>query len=641
MISLVELEKIRETMKESLILRNDNKDVKTNGDSKVRAHVLCCGGTGCTSSGSPKIQAAFESEIAKQGLSEEIKVIQTGCFGLCALGPVVIVYPGGTFYSNVTVEDVAEIVSEHLVNGRAVERLVYNDVADADVVEDAHYSLNDTIFYKSQYRLALRNCGVIDPENIDEYIGRDGYKALGKVLTEMTPDQVIETILASGLRGRGGAGFPTGMKWKFASGNRGNVQKYVCCNADEGDPGAFMDRSVLEGDPHALIEAMAIAGYAIGADQGYVYVRAEYPIAVNRLKIAIEQAKEKGLLGENIFGTGFNFDLDIRLGAGAFVCGEETALMTSIEGNRGEPRPRPPFPAVKGLFGKPTVLNNVETYANIPQIILNGVEWFTSIGTEKSKGTKVFALGGKIKNTGLVEVPMGTTLRHIIEEIGGGIPNGKKFKAAQTGGPSGGCIPSHLIDTPIDYDNLLEIGSMMGSGGLIVMDEDNCMVDIARFFLDFTVDESCGKCTPCRIGTRRLLEILDKIIEGKGEMEDLDRLEELSNYIKSASLCGLGQTAPNPVLSTLRYFRDEYIAHIVDKKCPAGVCKKLIRFSIDADKCIGCGMCARNCPADAIHKTTYVAPGHKLPSLEIDPAKCVKCGACLDSCKKIKAISKG
>ena len=641
MISLIELAEIRERMKESLILREGNKDVKADGESKVRAHVLCCGGTGCTSSGSPKIQAAFESEITKQGLAEEIKVIQTGCFGLCALGPVVIVYPDGTFYSHVTEEDVVEIVSEHLVNGRTVERLVYNDVADAETVEDAHYSLNDTIFYKSQYRLALRNCGVIDPENIDEYIGRDGYKALGKVLTEMTPDQVIETILASGLRGRGGAGFPTGMKWKFASGNRGNVQKYVCCNADEGDPGAFMDRSVLEGDPHALIEAMAIAGYAIGADQGYVYVRAEYPIAVNRLKIAIEQAKEKGILGDNIFGTGFKFDLGIRLGAGAFVCGEETALMTSIEGNRGEPRPRPPFPAVKGLFGQPTILNNVETYANIPQIILNGAEWFSKIGTEKSKGTKVFALGGKIKNTGLVEVPMGTTLRHIIEEIGGGIPGGKKFKAAQTGGPSGGCIPAHLIDTPIDYDNLLEIGSMMGSGGLIVMDEDNCMVDIARFFLDFTVDESCGKCTPCRIGTRRLLEILDKIIEGKGEMEDLDRLEELSNYIKSASLCGLGQTAPNPVLSTLRYFREEYIAHIVDKKCPAGVCKKLISFKIDADKCIGCGMCAKNCPADAIHKTTYVAPGHKLPSLEIDPAKCVKCGACLASCKKIKAISKG
>ena len=607
----------------------------------IRAHVLCCGGTGCTSSGSPKIQAAFESEIQKQGLADEIKVVQTGCFGLCALGPVVIIYPDGTFYSNVTEGDVAEIVSEHLLKGRVVERLVYNDTGDTASAssEDARPSLNDTIFYKSQHRLALRNCGVINPENIDEYIAMDGYAALGKVLTEMTPDEVISTILDSGLRGRGGAGFPTGMKWKFASGNRGNVQKYVCCNADEGDPGAFMDRSILEGDPHALIEAMTIAGYAIGADQGYVYVRAEYPIAVNRLQIAIDQAREYGLLGDNIFGTGFKFDLGIRLGAGAFVCGEETALMTSIEGKRGEPRPRPPFPAVKGLFDRPTVLNNVETYANIPQIILHGAEWFSSMGTEKSKGTKVFALGGKIKNTGLVEVPMGTTLRQIIEEIGGGIPNGKKFKAAQTGGPSGGCIPAHLIDTPIDYDNLLEIGSMMGSGGLIVMDEDNCMVDIARFFLDFTVDESCGKCTPCRVGTKRLLELLDKIISGNGEMEDLDRLEELSNYIKSASLCGLGQTAPNPVLSTLRYFRDEYIAHIVDKKCPAGVCKNLLSFTIDAEKCIGCGMCAKNCPASAIERTDYVAPGHKLASFRIDGAKCVKCGACMPTCK-FKAISK-
>ena len=603
----------------------------------IRAHVLCCGGTGCTSSGSQKIQDAFVREIEKQGLAEEVKVVQTGCFGLCALGPVVILYPDGTFYSRVEESDVAEIVSEHLLKGRPVERLVYNE--KDETTGSATESLNDTTFYKSQHRLALRNCGVINPENIEEYIAMDGYAALGKVLTEMTPDEVIQTILDSGLRGRGGGGFPTGLKWKFASSNRGNVKKYVACNADEGDPGAFMDRSILEGDPHALIEAMAIAAYAIGADEGYVYVRAEYPIAVNRLQIAIDQAKEYGLLGEDIFGTGFNFDLKIRLGAGAFVCGEETALMTSIEGNRGEPRPRPPFPAVKGLFGQPTILNNVETYANIPQIILKGADWFSAIGTEKSKGTKVFALGGKIRNTGLVEVPMGTTLRHIIEEIGGGIPNGKKFKAAQTGGPSGGCIPAHLIDTPIDYDNLMAIGSMMGSGGLIVMDEDTCMVDIARFFLDFTVDESCGKCTPCRVGTKRLLELLDKIIAGKGELEDLDRMEELCNYIKSASLCGLGQTAPNPVLSTLRYFRDEYVAHIVDKKCPAGVCKNLIQYSIDPETCIGCGICAKKCPADAITRTDYVAPGHKLASMQIDTSKCVKCGACVSTCK-FKAISK-
>ena len=498
-------------------------------------------------------------------------------------------------------------------------------------------SLNDMTFYKKQHRVALHNCGVIDPENIDDYIARDGYKALAKVLTSMSREEVVDTMLKSGLRGRGGAGFPTGLKWKFAMGSTG--KKYVCCNADEGDPGAFMDRSVLEGDPHSVLEAMAIAGYAIGSDEGYIYVRAEYPIAIHRLQVAIDQAHKEGLLGKNIFGTGFDFDITLRFGAGAFVCGEETALMTSIEGKRGEPRPRPPFPAVKGLFDRPTILNNVETYANICQIILNGADWFASMGTEKSKGTKVFALGGKIVNTGLVEVPMGTTLREVIEEIGGGIPNGKKFKAAQTGGPSGGCIPAHLIDTPIDYDNLISIGSMMGSGGLIVMDEDNCMVDIAKFFLEFTVDESCGKCTPCRVGTRRLLEILNKIIEGRGELEDLDRMEELCDYIKSASLCGLGQTAPNPVISTLRYFRDEYIAHIVDKKCPAGVCKRLVKYEIDKDKCIGCGKCARNCPVDAISKTDYVAEGHKLPSLAIDTTKCVKCGACISGCK-FGAISK-
>ncbi len=604
----------------------------------IRAHVLICGGTGCTSSGSASIQKAFVENLEAFGLTDEVKLVQTGCFGLCELGPVVIVYPDGTFYSRVTAEDVKEIVEEHLLKGRKVDRLVYDDIGDSAPEVEGNIALSDTVFYKSQNRVVLRNCGVINPESIEEYIAMDGYAALGKVLTEMTPDEVIKTVSDSGLRGRGGGGFPTGFKWSLAAPNKAD-QKYVVCNADEGDPGAFMDRSVLEGDPHCLVEAMAIAGYAIGATEGYVYVRAEYPIAVQRLQKAIDDAREYGLLGKDIFGSGFDFDLFIRLGAGAFVCGEETALMTSIEGNRGEPRPRPPYPAVKGLFGKPTVENNVETFANIPQIILRGADWFASMGTEKSKGTKVFALGGKIKHTGLVEIAMGTTLRHIIDEIGGGIPNGKKFKAAQTGGPSGGCIPAHLIDTPVDYDNLTAIGCMMGSGGLIVMDEDNCMVDMAKFFLEFTVDESCGKCTPCRVGTKRLLEILDKITSGKGTLEDIDRLEELCYYIKQNSLCGLGQTAPNPVLSTLNFFRDEYIAHVVDKKCPAGVCKDLLSFVVDKDKCIGCGMCAKNCPANAIKKTDYIAPGHKLASYTIDTEKCVKCGVCIDNCK-FKAISK-
>ena len=586
-----------------------------------RSHVLVCGGTGCTSSNSQAIIEALEAQIAEKGLSEEIKVIRTGCFGLCALGPIMIVYPEGSFYSQVKVEDIPEIVEEHLLKGRIVTRLLYDETVTTDEIK----SLNETNFYAKQQRVALRNCGVIDPENIDEYIAYDGYQALAKCLTEYKPEDVINVLKESGLRGRGGGGFPTGLKWSFCAANAAD-QKYVVCNADEGDPGAFMDRSVLEGDPHCIIEAMAICGYAVGATEGYVYVRAEYPIAVNRLQIAIDQAKEYGLLGKNIFDSGFDFDLHVRLGAGAFVCGEETALMTSIEGNRGEPRPRPPFPAVKGLFGKPTVENNVETFANVPQIILKGADWFASMGTEKSKGTKVFALGGKINNTGLVEVPMGTTLRDVIYEIGGGIPNGKKFKAAQTGGPSGGCIPASLMDTPIDYDNLTAIGCMMGSGGLIVMDEDNCMVDIAKFFLDFTVDESCGKCTPCRIGTKRLREMLEKITDGKATLKDLDELEELCYYIKENSLCGLGQTAPNPVLATLKFFRDEYVAHVVDKTCPAGVCKKLVKYEIVADACKGCTLCSRKCPVGAISGTV------KNPHV-IDANKCIKCGVCMDSCK--------
>ncbi|MDD3253309.1 MAG: NADH-quinone oxidoreductase subunit NuoF [Lachnospiraceae bacterium] len=586
-----------------------------------RSHVLVCGGTGCTSSGSQQIMEALKEEIKKAGLEEEVSVVQTGCHGLCALGPIMIVYPDASFYSMVKVEDIPEIVQEHLLKGRVVTRLLYQET----VTQSGIKALIDTDFYKKQHRIALRNCGIINPEVIEEYIGTGGYQALGKVLTEMTPDDVIQCLLDSGLRGRGGGGFPTGLKWKLAKGNDAD-QKYVCCNADEGDPGAFMDRSILEGDPHAVLEAMAIAGYAIGANQGYIYVRAEYPIAVQRLKIAIDQAHEMELLGKDIFGTGFDFDVDLRLGAGAFVCGEETALMTSIEGNRGEPRPRPPFPAQKGLFGKPTILNNVETYANIPQIILNGPEWFSSMGTEKSKGTKVFALGGKIHNTGLVEIPMGTTLREVLEEIGGGIPNGKKFKAAQTGGPSGGCIPAEHFDIPIDYDNLISIGSMMGSGGLIVMDEDDCMVDIAKFFLEFTVEESCGKCTACRIGTKRMVEILNKITHGTATMDDLAKLEELCYYVKDNSACALGQTAPNPVLSTLRYFRDEYEAHIKEKRCPAGVCKALLSFHIDPDKCKGCTLCARNCPAGAIIGSV------KNPHI-IDHDKCIKCGACMEKCK--------
>ena len=592
-----------------------------------RAHVLVCCGTGCTSSNSEKIIEQFDVHLKNNKLDKEVKVVKTGCFGLCAQGPIVVVYPEGAMYTMVKPEDVKEIVEEHLLKGRIVKRLLAGDKEAEDVTK----SLDNVDFFKRQMRVALRNCGVINPEAIEEYIAYDGYKALAKVLTEMTPEQVIDTIKKSGLRGRGGGGFPTGLKWEFAARSQDD-QKYVCCNADEGDPGAFMDRSILEGDPHSVIEAMEIAGYAIGANQGYIYVRAEYPIAVKRLQIAIAQARELGLLGKNIFGTDFSFDLEIRLGAGAFVCGEETALMTSIEGHRGEPRPRPPFPAVKGLWQKPTLLNNVETYANIPVIILKGPEWFSSIGTEKSKGTKVFAVGGKINNTGLVEIPMGTTLREVIYDIGGGIPNGKKFKTAQTGGPSGGCIPAEHIDTPIDYDNLIKLGSMMGSGGLIIMDEDTCMVDIAKFFLEFTVDESCGKCPPCRIGTKRMLEILERITGGKGEEGDIEKLEILAKNIKASALCGLGQTAPNPVLSTLRYFRDEYEAHVRDKKCPAGVCKSMMSYVIHADLCKSCGICARTCPVGAIK-------GEKKVPYTIDQEKCIKCGACMEKCP-FKAIFK-
>jgi NADH:ubiquinone oxidoreductase subunit F (NADH-binding)/(2Fe-2S) ferredoxin/NAD-dependent dihydropyrimidine dehydrogenase PreA subunit len=592
-----------------------------------RSQVLICGGTGCTSSDSTVILKEFEKLINEKGLEKEIEIVRTGCFGLCSLGPVVIVYPEGAFYSKVTPKDVTEIVNEHFIKGRVVERLLYHGSLENGRLK----SLDNVDFYKKQKRIVLKNCGVIDPENIDEYIAFDGYKGIEKALTTMTPQDVIDVMSKSGLRGRGGAGFPTGKKWSFAAAQN-NPQKYIICNADEGDPGAFMDRSVLEGDPHAVLEAMTIGGYAIGANQGFIYVRAEYPIAVKRLEVAIKQAREYGLLGDNILGTGFKFDVEIRLGAGAFVCGEETALMHSIEGRRGMPTSKPPFPAVSGLWGKPTVINNVETLANIPQIIVKGADWFSSIGTEKSKGTKVFALGGKITNTGLVEIPMGTTLREVIYDIGGGIPNNREFKAVQTGGPSGGCITKENMDIPIEYDTLAAIGSIMGSGGMIVMDEDNCMVDVARFFLDFTRDESCGKCTSCRIGTKRLLELLEKITKGKGTLEDIDKLEKLAEEIKSSALCGLGQTAPNPVLSTIRYFRDEYIAHVTDKKCPAGVCKALLQYTINQDTCKKCGICAKNCPVTAID-------GKVKEHFEIDQSKCIKCGTCMEKCP-FKAIYK-
>ncbi len=630
-MTIEELNKIKKAKEDlvkvrKIVAEEGEKLAKKTG---YRKQILVCGGTGCTSSGSKKVIDALESELVKQGLDKEVLVVKTGCFGLCALGPILIVYPEGAFYAQTTPEGVIRIVDEHIKKGNIVKDLLYKETVHAD---GSIISLSETNFYKKQLRIALRNCGVINPEDIEEYIATDGYQALAKVLTKMKPDDVIQELLDSGIRGRGGAGFPTGRKWAFAKASKSDV-KYVCCNADEGDPGAFMDRSILEGDPHAIIEAMAIAGYTIGASQGYIYVRAEYPIAVQRLEIALKQAREYGLLGEKILGTDFSFDIEIRLGAGAFVCGEETALMTSIEGHRGEPRPRPPFPAVKGLFGKPTVLNNVETYSNIPQIIRKGAKWYSSMGTETSKGTKVFALGGKITNVGLVEIPMGTTLREIVEEIGGGIPNGKKFKAAQTGGPSGGCIPACHIDTPIDYEHLTALGSMMGSGGLIIMDEDTCMVDISKFYLNFTVDESCGKCTPCRIGTRRLLQFLEKITSGNGEPEDLDKIEELALHMKSSSLCALGQSAPNPVLSTIKYFKDEYIEHIVDKHCPAGVCKSLLHFEIDPGLCKGCTLCARNCPVDAISGSV------KQPHV-IDKDKCIKCGLCMKNCKFNAIIKK-
>ena len=620
MLTIEELNRIYNSKKDLVAMRHHSNEAPKNCEYKRQ--VLICGGTGCNSSGSKKVMEVLHDEIAKNGLESEVKVVRTGCFGLCSLGPIMIVYPEGSFYARVTPDEIPRIVKEHLKEGNVVKEMLYEDTVKED---GSVISLDETAFYKKQLRIALRNCGVIDPEDIEEYIATGGYQALAKVLTSMSQQDVIDELLKSGLRGRGGGGFPTGRKWSFAMA-QDNDQKYVCCNADEGDPGAFMDRSILEGDPHTVLEAMTIAGYTIGANQGYIYVRAEYPVAVERLKIAIKQAKEQGLLGDDILGTGFKFDIELRLGAGAFVCGEETALMTSIEGHRGEPRPRPPFPAVKGLFGKPTILNNVETYANVCQIILNGADWFSGFGTETSKGTKVFALGGKITNVGLVEVPMGTTLREIVEEIGGGVPNGKKFKAAQTGGPSGGCIPACHIDVPIDFEHLSALGSMMGSGGLIVMDEDTCMVDIAKFFLDFTVDESCGKCTPCRIGTKRLHELIDKITKGNATIEDIDLIKELCEHMKSASLCALGQTASNPVVSTMRYFEDEYVAHVKDRTCPAGVCKDLLTYSVIADKCKGCTLCKRNCPVNAISGEV------KMPHV-IDRSKCIKCGLCMKNCK--------
>ena len=612
MITVEQINEIRDRVFKQVELRVKKVDTDFN-------HVLVCGGTGCLASKAAKIEEDFNTEIKKHGIESKTQVIKTGCFGLCEAGPIVIIYPSGAFYSQISLEDVPKIVEEHLANNKIVKDLVYPDAIDGDTI----LPLTDVDFYSKQMRLALRLCGLVNPEDIDEYFAFDGYQALNKALTEMTPESVIQEVKDSAIRGRGGGGFPSGLKWEFTHNAEGD-QKYVVCNADEGDPGAFMDRSILEGDPHAIIEAMAIAGYAVGANQGYVYIRAEYPIAVNRFQIALDQARERGLLGKGILGTDFEFDLEIRLGAGAFVCGEETALLNSIEGLRGMPRPRPPFPAIKGLWQKPTLLSNVETYANIPLIILRGAEWFNSIGTEKSKGTKVFALGGKIKNTGLLEVPMGTTLREVIFEVGGGIPNGKKFKAVQTGGPSGGCIPEHLLDTEIAFDSLIELGSMMGSGGVIVMDEDNCMVDIAKFFLDFTAEESCGKCPPCRIGTKRMLEILERISEGAGTVEDLDKLEELAVNIKTSSLCGLGQTAPNPVLSTLKYFRDEYMAHVVDKKCPAGTCTELLEYFI-TDDCKGCTLCIKACPVDAIK-------GERKELHVIDTDACIKCDACVDKC---------